>query len=140
MAEASKALLDDESRRHRPLRPGRRSPFDLAAPGYDVGMLPLDPAPAEMRAMGGAALEYLIGLIGGLDDAPAEATEGALELARELRAAPPETRRRLRAAARRGASRPSQHTFEYSGPGYLAYIPGGGSVHGRARRSSSRKG
>ena len=31
-------------------------------------MLPLDPAPADMRAMGEAALQYLIGFIGGLDD------------------------------------------------------------------------
>ena len=52
--------------------------------------LPLDPAPAQMRAMGVAAVEYLIGFVAGLDDAPAEATEGAVELARSLREAPPE--------------------------------------------------
>jgi aromatic-L-amino-acid/L-tryptophan decarboxylase len=90
-----------------------------------VLMLPLDPAPAEMRAMGESALEYLIAFIHGLDDAPAEATEGAVELARDLRAAPPERGgdfEPLFAEARRAIS----HTFEYAGPGYLAYIPGGG--------------
>lgn len=88
-------------------------------------MLPLDPAPQDMRTMGEAALEYLIGFIRGLDDAPAEATDGAVELAHTLRAAPPE----------RGgdfdvlfdeAKRAIARTFEYAGPGYLAYIPGGG--------------
>jgi aromatic-L-amino-acid/L-tryptophan decarboxylase len=88
-------------------------------------MLPLDPAPAEMRAMGESALEYLIAFIHGLDDAPAEATEGAVELARELRGAPPERGgdfEPLFDEARRAIAR----TYEYAGPGYLAYIPGGG--------------
>jgi len=88
-------------------------------------MYPLDPAPEDMRAMGREVLEYLIGFIGGLDDAPAELTEGGLELARRLRASPPEQGggfETLFAEAREAIA----HTFEYSGPGYLAYIPGGG--------------
>lgn len=90
-----------------------------------VAMLPLDPAPDEMREMGEAALDYVIGFIGGLDDAPAEATEGGVELARELRSAPPELGgdfEPLFDEARRAIAK----TFEYAGPGYLAYIPGGG--------------
>ena len=86
---------------------------------------PLDPAPQDMQAMGEAAVSYLIGFIQGLDDAPAEATEGALDLARRLRAAPPEHGGEfasLFAEAQEAISR----TFEYAGPGYLAYIPGGG--------------
>ncbi len=90
-----------------------------------VAMLPLDPAPEDMRAMGETALEYLIGFIEGLDDAPAEATEGAIELARELRAAPPERGGDF-ASVFDEAQRAIAHTFEYAGPGYLAYIPGGG--------------
>lgn len=88
-------------------------------------MLPLDPSASDMRAMGEAALEYVIGFIRGLADAPASATEGAEELARHLRAAPPELGgdfTRLFDEAQRAIAR----TFEYSGPGYLAYIPGGG--------------
>ncbi|MGZ8580448.1 MAG: pyridoxal phosphate-dependent decarboxylase family protein [Actinomycetota bacterium] len=88
-------------------------------------MLPLDPAPEDMRAMGETALEYLIGFIEGLDDAPAEATEGAIELARELRAAPPERGGDF-APVFDEAQRAIEKTFEYAGPGYLAYIPGGG--------------
>ncbi|MFI5392167.1 MAG: pyridoxal phosphate-dependent decarboxylase family protein, partial [Myxococcota bacterium] len=86
---------------------------------------PLDPAPQDMQAMGEAAVSYLIGFIQGLDDAPAEATEGALDLAHRLRATPPEHGGEfapLFAEAQEAISR----TFEYAGPGYLAYIPGGG--------------
>ena len=86
---------------------------------------PLDPAPQEMQAMGEAAVSYLIGFIQGLDDAPAEATEGALDLANRLRAVPPEHGGEFApvfAEAQEAISR----TFEYAGPGYLAYIPGGG--------------
>jgi len=88
-------------------------------------MYPLDPAPEDMHAMGEAAVSYLIGFIQGLDDAPAEATEGALELAREMRAAPPEEGggfAPLLAEIQQAIAR----TYEYAGPGYLAYIPGGG--------------
>ena len=86
---------------------------------------PLDPAPQDMQAMGEAAVSYLIGFIEGLDDAPAEATEGALDLANRLRALPPEHGdefAQVFAEAQEAISR----TFEYAGPGYLAYIPGGG--------------
>jgi aromatic-L-amino-acid decarboxylase len=90
-----------------------------------VAMLPLDPPAADMRAMGEAVLDYLIGFIRGLDDAPAEATEGAVELARELRSAPSETGSDF-AQVFGEARRAIERTFEYAGPGYLAYIPGGG--------------
>jgi aromatic-L-amino-acid decarboxylase len=88
-------------------------------------MYPLDPTPEQMREMGEAALAYVIDFIGGLADAPAENTHGALELARRLRAEPPEEGGAFEdafAEMREAAAR----TFEYSGPGYLAYIPGGG--------------
>jgi aromatic-L-amino-acid decarboxylase len=88
-------------------------------------MLPLDPKPEDMRAMGEAVVDHLVGFIGGLDDAPASNTEGALALARRLRGSPPEIGgdfdelldEMTEAAAR---------TYEFAGPGYLAYIPGGG--------------
>jgi aromatic-L-amino-acid/L-tryptophan decarboxylase len=88
-------------------------------------MYPLDPAPEDMRAMGEAALDYLIGFYEGLGEAPAENAEGGLEVARRLRATAPETGgsfdeafEEFRAAA--------EHSYEPAGPGYLAYIPGGG--------------
>jgi aromatic-L-amino-acid decarboxylase len=89
-------------------------------------MLPLDPAPEDMRSMGEAAVGYLIDFIQGLGDAPATNAETGLELARTIAAAPSETGDvafdDLLATVADAAAR----TFEYSGPGYLAYIPGGG--------------
>ena len=89
-------------------------------------MLPLDPPADDMRSMGRTAVEYLIGFIEGLDDAPADNAESGLELARRIAGPPGEDgdagfdalMDTLDAAARR--------TFEFAGPGYLAYIPGGG--------------
>ncbi len=89
-------------------------------------MLPLDPSADDMRWMGRAALEYLIGFIQGLDDAPANNAASGLELARSIAGPPSESGEvsfddlldTINDAARR--------TFEFSGPGYLAYIPGGG--------------
>ncbi len=40
--------------------------------------------------MGEAVVDYLVDFVHGLDDAPAEATEGGIELARTLRGGPPE--------------------------------------------------
>ncbi len=88
--------------------------------------LPLDPSPEEMRAMGDAVTEALISWIEGLDDAPAEATEGGLELAKGLATDPPEWGDADFPRLLGEALSAARHTFEYSGPGYLAYIPGGG--------------
>jgi aromatic-L-amino-acid/L-tryptophan decarboxylase len=89
------------------------------------GMVPLDPKPEDMRAMGEAVVDYLVDFVQGLDDAPAEATEGGIEMARTLRGGPPELGGdfdelfdQMKLAATKA--------FEYAGPGYLAYIPGGG--------------
>jgi aromatic-L-amino-acid decarboxylase len=78
-----------------------------------------------MRAMGEAALEYVIGFIHGLEDAPAQNVDGALEAALRLKASPPEeggdfedVLGEFRDAAARA--------LETAGPGYLPYIPGGG--------------
>jgi aromatic-L-amino-acid decarboxylase len=87
--------------------------------------LPLDPAPDDMRAMGEAAVEYLVGFIGGLDGAPATATDGAIQLAERLRGAPGDEGSSFEDVFA-GVRDAVAHTFEYAGPGYLAYIPGGG--------------
>src|SRR5438093_12496191 len=89
------------------------------------GMFPLEPRPEDMRAMGEAVLERLIAFYQGLDDAPAANTERALEVAAELRAAPPERGGEFEPLLE-DVLRAAAHTFEFAGPGYLAYIPGGG--------------
>jgi aromatic-L-amino-acid decarboxylase len=88
--------------------------------------LPFDPPPEQMRAMADAVADALITWIGGLDDAPAEATEGAMDVAKRLATAPPELGTTDIANVLEDALEAARHTFEYSGPGYLAYIPGGG--------------
>ena len=88
--------------------------------------LPLEPAADDMREMAEAVTEALVGWIGGLPDAPAEATGGALEVARRIASRPPATGSADFKALLDEALEAARHTFEYSGPGYLAYIPGGG--------------
>ena len=88
-------------------------------------MYPLDPGPEQMREMGEAALSYLIDFIHGLEDAPASNAEGGVEVAHRLRSAPPEDGgpfEEVLADVREAAA----HAYEPAGPGYLAYIPGGG--------------
>jgi aromatic-L-amino-acid decarboxylase len=96
------------------------------APTERTTGLPFDPSPEQMRAMGQAVLDALIAWIGGLDDAPAANTEQALAVAERLRRSPSEEGRADLGALLDEALEASRHTFEYSGPGYLAYIPGGG--------------
>jgi aromatic-L-amino-acid decarboxylase len=96
------------------------------APTEPTTGLPFDPSPEQMRAMGEAVLDALIAWIGGLDDAPAANTEQGLAVAERLRRTPPEQGRADVGALLDEALEASRHTFEYSGPGYLAYIPGGG--------------
>jgi aromatic-L-amino-acid decarboxylase len=86
---------------------------------------PLDPSPEQMREMGREALEYVIGFIHGLEDAPAQHVDGALEAALRLKASPPEEGGSFDdvfASFRDAAAR----AYETCGPGYLPYVPGGG--------------
>jgi len=86
---------------------------------------PLDPSPEQMREMGEAALAYVIGFIGSLDEAPASNVEGAWELAHRLRTTPPEEGgpfEDVLGDVRDAAA----HAYDTTGPGYLPYIPGGG--------------
>jgi aromatic-L-amino-acid decarboxylase len=88
--------------------------------------LPLEPGPDEMREMAETVTEALIAWIGGLSDAPAENTAGAVDVAHRLTATPPDVGSADVKALLDDALEAARHTFEYSGPGYLAYIPGGG--------------
>ena len=90
-----------------------------------VRMLPLDPPAEDMHAMGRAALEELVSFIHGLDDAPADNLQGSMELARELRASPPEDGGDFDELMKEFLAAMSK-AREYAGPGYLAYVPGGG--------------
>ena len=84
-----------------------------------------DPPRAEMEAIARAAVAYAIDFVESRSSAPAVDVEDAYELAETLRAAPPEE------PAQFGElldviARAADKAFDTAGPGYLAYIPGGG--------------
>lgn len=86
---------------------------------------PLEPGPADTRAIGEEALSFLEDFLAGLPDAPASGKPGALELAERLREPAPERGTdfaSLLAVVAEGAAT----AVEYAGPGHMAYIPGGG--------------
>lgn len=84
-----------------------------------------DPPRAEMEAIARAAIDYAVDFVEARATAPAVDVEDAYELAETLRAAPPEEPvefgELLGVIA--GAA---DKAFDTAGPGYLAYIPGGG--------------
>jgi aromatic-L-amino-acid decarboxylase len=87
--------------------------------------LPLEPPPEEMRAIGTETLEFLIRFIEDLPASPAADLEGAEEVIRLLATAPSERGRALPGVlddVAQGAAK----AFNTTGPGYLAFIPGGG--------------
>ncbi|MFM8944250.1 MAG: pyridoxal phosphate-dependent decarboxylase family protein [Actinomycetota bacterium] len=88
-------------------------------------MIPLDPSPAEMRALGEAALGYAIDFLGSRPDALAAGEEGGLEAARRHRGAPPETGRSFDDLLAL-VDEVQRHANDNAGPGFMAYIPGGG--------------
>jgi aromatic-L-amino-acid decarboxylase len=90
-----------------------------------AGAYPLEPDGGEMRGMAEAAFDFVRDFIERLPDAPAVDLEGAEEEARRLDEPPPEAGSRLEPlldTVARGAAK----SFNTTGPGYLAYIPGGG--------------
>jgi aromatic-L-amino-acid/L-tryptophan decarboxylase len=86
---------------------------------------PFDPSPELMRSIGTKAVDYVVNFISARSSAPASDLEGAYELAASLRAAPPDEGvpfdqlLEVIDAAQAKA-------YDTAGPGYLAYIPGGG--------------
>jgi aromatic-L-amino-acid decarboxylase len=86
---------------------------------------PLEPTAEEMRSMGRRALEFLVEFIGELPNAAASDLDGLLELAAGFRDPLPEQGRDFDDLLGRVAEGAAKG-FNTTGPGYLAYIPGGG--------------
>jgi aromatic-L-amino-acid decarboxylase len=86
---------------------------------------PLDPSPEDMRAMGEAALGYAIDFLRRRPDAPASSFEGAAETARRFRASPPDVGGEF-APLVELVDTIASNSADNAGPGFLAYIPGGG--------------
>ncbi len=84
---------------------------------------------ADLRAMVAAALDRICGELRELPRQPACVTEGGAELARSLREAAPRTGAPLESLLATLFDRALPVSFNTAGPGYLAYIPGGGLLH-----------
>jgi aromatic-L-amino-acid/L-tryptophan decarboxylase len=78
-----------------------------------------------MRDMASRATEFLVSFIEGLPEAPAHDLDGALEIARAYREPAPAGGRAIEEVLAR-VSAAAEKGFNTAGPGYLAYIPGGG--------------
>lgn len=89
----------------------------------------LELAPESFRAMVEAATEKLVEFVESLPRQPSADTEGGAELARSLVEPLPETGRRYGELLELLFSKVVHKGFGTAGPGYLAYIPGGGILH-----------
>jgi aromatic-L-amino-acid decarboxylase len=86
---------------------------------------PLEPGPEEMRDMAGAAGRFLARFIEDLPSAPASDLDGAMDRARAVLGSVPDRGRPFDEVLDQvwGSA---EKAFNTAGPGYLAYIPGGG--------------
>ncbi len=88
-------------------------------------MFPLDPSPAQMREMGEAAIGYVIDFLSRRSTAPASDFEDAEAVAYAFREAPPELGGEFPPLLELVETMALKAT-DNAGPGFLAYIPGGG--------------
>src|SRR5512138_3179108 len=89
----------------------------------------LELSPSEMRDLLDAVRDRVVEHVASLPAQPAADVAGAADLARELfEAEPPETGAPARELLDLLVDRAVPKSFNTAGPGYLAYIPGGGLV------------
>jgi len=96
---------------------------DVTSDGRDY---PLELDTAAMRGLVEAALERIVAHISSLPSQAMSDTRGGLELARSLIEAMPETGTPVSELLDLVFDRAVKPTYNTAGPGYLAYIPGGG--------------
>jgi len=87
--------------------------------------LPLEPDEATARSMTEECVEFVLGQLRSLNEQPAADLEGAESLARSFEEPPPEAGRSLSELLARLQPAVAK-SYNTAGPGYLAYIPGGG--------------
>jgi aromatic-L-amino-acid decarboxylase len=86
----------------------------------------LEPTPKEMREMVRQAAEKVIAHIESLPEQPASDVAGGAELSRSLLEGPPEQGAPLDELLALVVDRLALKSFTNAGPGFMAYIPGGG--------------
>ena len=87
--------------------------------------LPLEPSSDELRDLGGAALDFVVDFVGRRPTAPAVNVDDAHDLVDTLLAPPPEEGRPF-ADLLSLIGDAADVAVDTAGPGYMAYIPGGG--------------
>jgi aromatic-L-amino-acid/L-tryptophan decarboxylase len=90
---------------------------------------PLEPTAPEMRALIAAATSRIIAHIESLPTQPASNVEGATEYARTLIEPLPERGEPFESLLDFLFEEAIPRSFNAAGPGYLAYVPGGGLFH-----------
>src|SRR5262245_52890760 len=91
--------------------------------------LTLELSPEQMRALVAQALEHVVAHIESLPQQPAADSEGGTEMARGLVEPLPEHGQPYAELLTLLFQRVIPKSFNTAGPGYLAYIPGGGIFH-----------
>lgn len=86
---------------------------------------PLEPAPDVLRALTDECAAFVLDQVGSLADQPSANADDAREVVAAFREACPEDGRALSAILERLAPAVAK-SYNTAGPGYLAYIPGGG--------------
>jgi aromatic-L-amino-acid/L-tryptophan decarboxylase len=96
-------------------------------PVPDGSAWPLEPAPEALRQLIDACAAFVLEHVESLPAQPSFDVEGAAEVAASFREPVPEAGHRIGSIL--GRLRPAvSKTFTTAGPGYLAFIPGGGIV------------
>ena len=90
---------------------------------------PLEPSAVEMRRLVDQAMERIVAHVTSLPDQPAHHLDGAEDLARSLREPLPERGSAYEELLDFLFDQAIPVSFNTAGPGYLAYIPGGGVFH-----------
>ena len=87
---------------------------------------PLEPSPEEMRLLVAAALDRIVDHVAALPAQPASDLDGAVEMARALSGPLPSAGAPFEEILDLLFDRAAPKSLNTAGPGYLAYIPGGG--------------
>src|SRR5688572_1304971 len=86
----------------------------------------LEPGPEEMRRLVEAAMARIVPHVASLGDQPAAYGGGGAEAARALVAPMPEMGQAIERALAVVFDQALPKSFNTAGPGYVAYVPGGG--------------
>lgn len=97
--------------------------------GAMTAQYPLEPDAAEMRRLVDEAMDRIVAHVESLPQQPAQNVEGATEFARTLIESLPKKGEQYETLLDELFDELIPRSFNAAGPGYLAYIPGGGIFH-----------